>query len=133
MVQPASKRVVRESTYLTDMAGKQSTTGRGVAGGYAPLDSSGKVPESFIPDGIAAAVAVPLHTIPVYYVMFGSEGAGVWPGGTATTWPRPDDSKGYRVILQGPEGVTFPTAVTSGSAGPLANWDGYEYAEPVVA
>lgn len=40
----------------TKLAGKESITNKGVAGGYAPLDATGKLPANMIPDSITGGV-----------------------------------------------------------------------------
>lgn len=40
----------------TNLAGKESIANKGVAGGYAPLDATGKLPANMIPDSITGGV-----------------------------------------------------------------------------
>lgn len=64
-------------------------------------------------------LTAPSGSFPVWDVVQNAD--GTWPGGTATTWSRPDGAKDKIFNLVG--SGTFPTAVASGTGGPLIGWD----------
>ena len=72
------------STNTTNIAGKQSTSEKGQSNGYAPLDSSAKVPTANLPAGLVGAVSY----------------QGTWNAATNTpALPSAASSQGYYFVV----------------------------------